>query len=90
MARHYSTEIRGDGATRTWTLPHNLNDRKPVVVLRDAANRDVSGTVRCSWPSAYEVAITFTEPPPVGMRYQVEAITQPDTDTSRGHRARIG
>jgi hypothetical protein len=90
MARRYSTEIRGDGATRTWTLPHGLDDPKPTVSLRDAASRDVSGTVRYAWPSAHEVAITFAEPPPVGMRYQVEAVTRPGTDTSHGHRARVG
>lgn len=66
MPRRYSTEIRGDGVTRTWTLPHGLRDRKPTVFVRDAANRNVSGIVRYAWPSAYEVAITFAEPPPAG------------------------
>lgn len=72
MLRRYSTEIRGDGATRTWTLPHGLGDRKPAVSVHGAANRDVSGAVRWVWPSAHEVAITFAEPPPVGDLYQVE------------------
>ncbi len=74
MARRYSTEIRGDGATRTWTIPHGLNDRKPAVSVRDAVNRVVSGAVRCTWPSEHEVAITFAQPPPVGMIYQVEFV----------------
>lgn len=77
MPRRYSTEIRGDGATRTWTLPHSLRDSKPAVMMRDAANRDVSGIVRCTWPSAYEVAITFAQPPPVGMLYQVDVVANP-------------
>lgn len=72
MPERMRTEIRGDGVTRTWTLPHHLRDRQPVVSLRDAANREVSGTVRCAWPSASEVAITFNQPPPVGAIYQVE------------------
>jgi hypothetical protein len=71
MPERYRTEIRGDGATRTWTLPHGLRDPTPVVSLRDATNRDVSGAVRCAWPSAHEVAITFTEAPPAGTLYQV-------------------
>lgn len=78
MPQRYSTEIRGDGATRTWTLPHHLRDRKPVVSLRDAANWEVSGTVRCAWPSASEVAITFAEPPPMGTRYHVTVMTRGD------------
>lgn len=76
MARRYRTEIRGDGATRTWTLPHNLDDRKPVVSLREAANRDVSGMVRYAWPSAHEVAITFAEAPPAGKIYRIEVATE--------------
>ncbi len=74
MARHYTTEIRGDGTTRTWTLPHDLDDPEPVAMLRDAAGRDVSGTMCYAWPSEHEVAITFAEPPPVGMRYQVMVV----------------
>ncbi len=74
MPRRYTTEIRGDGATRMCTLPHGLRDSKPAVALRDAANRDVGGVVRCTWPSAHEVAITFAEPPPAGARYQVELV----------------
>lgn len=84
MLRRYSTEIRGDGMTRTWTLPHGLNDRKPAAWLFDIASRDVSGAVRWAWPSAYEVAITFAEPPPVGMRYQVEVVA-----SANAHRTRI-
>ncbi len=75
MPRRYSTEIRGDGATRTWTLPHGLDDRTPAVSVHDAANRDVSSVVRYAWPSEHEVAITFAKPPPVGARYVVEVVT---------------
>ncbi len=75
MPRRYTTEIRGNGATRMWTLPHGLHDRKPAVSLRDTANRDVSQAVQCTWPSAYEVAITFAQPPPVGAIYRVEVTT---------------
>jgi hypothetical protein len=89
MARRYSTEIRGDGATRTWTLPHGLDDPKPTVSLRDAANRVVRGGVRSARPSASEVAITFPEPPPIGTIYQVEVVAEacahrPDAPTASG------
>jgi hypothetical protein len=67
-------EIRGDGTTRTWTLPHSLDDPAPTVAVCDAAHRDVSGNVRCAWPSAHEVAITFALPPTVGTIYQVEFV----------------
>ncbi len=76
MLRRYSTEIRGDGTTRTWTLPHSLHDRKPAVSVHDAAKRDMSGAVRQVWPSAHEVAITFAEPPPAGALYQVEVVAR--------------
>lgn len=76
MRRRYTTEIRGDGATRTWTLPHNLRDRKPAVSLRDAANREVKGAARYAWPSAYEVAITFAQPPPAGAIYRIEVVAR--------------
>jgi hypothetical protein len=66
MPRRYSTEIRGDGTTRTWTLPHSLDDPTPTMTVRDAAHHDVSGSVRFGWPSPHEVAITFALPPPVG------------------------
>ncbi len=83
MLRRYSTEIRGDGATRTWTLPHGLHDPKPAASLLDIASRDVSRAVRWAWPSAYEVAITFAEPPPAGVLYQVEVVA-----SSNAHRTR--
>ncbi|GEM_PF-5883571 len=86
MARRYSTEIRGDGATRTWTIPHGLPDRKPTVSLRDAANRDVSGAMRFGWPSAHEVAISFVQPPPVGARYQVAIVVRDDARPSGADR----
>ena len=44
------------------------------VAVCDAAHRDVSGSVRCTWPSAHEVAITFALAPPVGTIYQVECV----------------
>ncbi len=84
--RRYHTEIRGDGATRTWTIPHGLRDCKPAVFLRDAANRDVSAAMRCTWPSAYEAAITFAQPPTVGARYQVEILARDDARPSRADR----
>jgi len=65
MPRRYTTEIRGDGVTRTWTLPHGLDDSKPAVSVDDAAKRDVNVSVRYTWPSAHEVAITFAQPPPL-------------------------
>jgi len=83
MVRRYSTEIRGDGATRTWTLPHGLDDRKPAVSVHDTARRDVSETVRCAWPSAHEVAITFAKPPPAGALYQIEVAMGASTYRSR-------
>ncbi len=83
MLRRYSTESRGDGMTRTWTLPHGLHDPKPAVSLLDIASRDMSRAVRWAWPSAYEVAITFAEPPPAGMLYQVEVVASVSTHRSR-------
>ena len=74
MPRRYTTEIRGDGTTRTWTLPHSLDHPTPTMTVHDAALRDVSGSVRCAWPSVHEVAITFAVPPPVGTIYQVEFV----------------
>jgi len=54
--------------------PKRVNS-KPAVSVHDAANRDVSGAVRYTWPSAHEVAITFPEPPSVGALYQIEVAT---------------
>ncbi len=81
--RRYHTEIRGDGATRTWTLPHDLRDTKPAVSLRDAMNRGVSGVAQYAWPSAHEVPITFAQPPPVGAIYQVEIVASSGARWSR-------
>jgi len=83
MPGRYNTEIRGDGATRMWTLPHGLDDRKPAVSVHEAANRDASGSVRYAWPSTHEVAITFAEPPPVGALYQIEVATGASACRSR-------
>lgn len=82
MLRHYRTEIRCDGTTRTWTLPHGFDDRKPAVSMHDAANRDVSESMRYVWPSAHEMAITFGEPP-VGALYQIELATAASACRSR-------
>lgn len=73
MARkRYTTEIRGDGTTRTWTLDHRLREPHPVVTLRDAHGRNVTAEADYRWPSVTEVAVTFRHPPPAGKRYQVE------------------
>jgi hypothetical protein len=70
--RRYTTEIRGDGATRMWTLHHRLRHPSPAVTLRDAAGKNVSWQADCTYPSASEVTITFAHAPPAGRIHRVE------------------
>lgn len=73
MARkRYSTEIRGDGKTREWTLPHNLHHPGPTIHLTDVAGEDVTESAGYRWPSEWEVHVTFSEPPPAGRIYHIE------------------
>jgi hypothetical protein len=70
--RRYSTEIRGDGTTRIWTLHHRLRTPHPAVTLRDAHGRNVTVEAFYTGLSEDEVAVTFRSPPPIGKIYRVE------------------
>lgn len=87
MSQRYSTEIRGDGTTRTWTLPHGLDDREPAVSVHDAANRDVSGSVPYAWPSMHEVAIRSRSPRRRSWEcsFRSRSATRDDVQRSRAH-----
>ena len=71
---YYSTEIRGDGITRVWTLHHALGTMAPYVTVFDARGEGVTDTVRIGVPSPGEVSITFTAPPRFGQRYEIEVV----------------
>ena len=70
----YSTEIRGDGLTHTWTLYHALSTMTPRVTVFDARDNSVRDDVRIGLPSAGEISITFPGPPRLGQRYEIEVV----------------
>ena len=74
LERYYSTEIRGDGLTQTWTLHHALGTMHPFVTVFDAEGNGVTDDVRIGLPSAGEISITFPRPPRFGQRYEIEVV----------------
>lgn len=67
----YTTELRGDGQTRRWTVHHNLGTYDPTVHIEEVTTSDIQQVPTFAYPSDGELVIEFRKAPPMGTRYCV-------------------